>query len=139
MVSHCEAAGFQTLVVHCVAKVALLTFLKDHLATAGFPTLVAYYLETVGLPTFVTGRCATAVFLTLTADRLATVGFLTVADHLVAARFPMLLEDRCPFVANDTTTRHTNFPASPTQLSCPPEISGVLLQGSRPQRGRRKG
>ena len=114
VVSHCEAAGFQTLAVHRVAKAGLLTLLADYRATAEFPTL------TVGLPTFEPGHCVTAGFPTLAADRLATMGFLRlVADHLVMAGFPMLLADHCLSVANDTATRHPNFPASQTQVSRP--------------------
>jgi hypothetical protein len=145
---HCATAGFQTLAVDRLAKVGLLMLvaLADHLATAGFRTPVAYHLATLGLlilVLLVASSCVTAGVQTLAADHFATARIPTLAaDHLATARIPMSVEDLCPSVAKDTMTRLQNFPVSPTQVSrlqLRPEILGVLLQGPRRQRGRRKG
>ena len=140
----------------------------DHRANAGLPTLTTYHLATVGRLVLEAGHCANPGFQTPAVDLLATVGLLAlVADDLATAGFPTLAADhcaiagrpalatyylatagslmfvanRCPSVEKDATTRRPNFHASPTQVSRPwfsPEIFGVLLQGLRLQRGRRK-
>jgi hypothetical protein len=118
-IGHCTMAEIQTLPVDRLAKVGLLTLVLDHFATAGFPTLVAYRLAPMGHLALVPVDCATAGFPTLAAGCLAVVFLTLIAHHLATARFPMLLADHCPPVAKDAVTRRPNFPASPTQVSCP--------------------
>ena len=112
---HCLMAAIQTLPVDRLAKLGLL--MLDHFATPGFPTLVAYRVASLAV------HCATASFPTLAVGCVAVVFLTLIAHYLATVRFPMLVTDHCPSVAqkveNDSMTRLLSHPASRTQVSNP--------------------